>query len=176
MAYHYSIKDQGAVHFVTFTVRRWVDVFTRSAYCDILIESLKYCQDRKGLEIFAWVIMSNHAHLILRAKDENLSDNLRDLKKFTSKKIFNAICENPKESRKQWLKMLLSYEDKIWFWEEGYHGEEIFTQEFFDQKVNYIHSNPVRANIVEKEEEYLYSSAADFYGVRKGYLDLCQFG
>ena len=175
MALEYSIKDQGAVHFVTFTVRRWVDVFTRAEYCDLFVDSLKYCQENKGLEIFAWVIMSNHTHLILRAKQENLSDVIRDLKKFTSKKIFKAISENPKESRKQWLKMLLSFEDKIWFWEEGYHGEEIFTDRFLEQKVNYIHKNPVRALIVEKEEEYLYSSAADFYGVRKGKLELSPF-
>src|SRR5690606_7037324 len=107
MAFEYAIKDQGAVHFVTFTVRRWVDVFTRSTYCDLFIDSLKYCQEKKGLEVFAWVIMSNHAHLILRAKNENLSDIIRDFKKYTSKQIVKAICENPFESRKEWLKMLL---------------------------------------------------------------------
>ncbi len=176
MGFEYSIKDQGAVHFVTFTVRRWVDVFTRSTYCDLFLDSLRYCQEKKGLEVFAWVIMSNHTHLILRAKNENLSDIIRDFKKFTAKQIFKAICENPVESRKDWLKMLLSFGDKIWFWEEGYHGEEIFSVEFFDQKTKYIHLNPVRANIVEKEEEYFYSSASDFYGLRKGKLDLSQFG
>lgn len=176
MAFEYSIKDQGAVHFVTFTVRRWVDVFTRSTYCDLFIDSLRYCQEKKGLEIFAWVIMSNHSHLILRAKNENLSDIIRDFKKYTAKIIFKAICENPLESRKHWLKMLLTFEEKIWFWEEGYHGEEIYSLEFFEQKLNYIHLNPVRSNIVEKEEEYLYSSAGDLFGTRKGRLELSQFG
>ncbi len=59
----------------------------------------------------------------------------------------------------------------FWFWEEGYHGEEIFNTAFFNSKLNYIHANPVRAGIVEKEEEYLNSSAGDFYGVRKGPLN-----
>ena len=74
MAYAYTVRDQGAVHFVTFTVHQWVDVFTRPDYAELLLESLKYCQEVKELEIYAWVIMSNHCHLIVRAKNENLSE------------------------------------------------------------------------------------------------------
>jgi putative transposase len=62
--------------------------------------------------------------------------------------------------------------DHIWFWEEGYHGEEVTSKSFLDSKVNYIHLNPVRAGIVEKEEEYILSSCVDFYGTRKGFLEL----
>lgn len=105
----------------------------------------------------------------------NLSDVIRDFKKFTSKAIFNAIEINTKESRKDWLLKVLKYNDRIWFWEEGYHGEEIFSQSFFDTKLNYIHLNPVRAGIVEKEEEYLNSSAGELYGIRKGRLILSEF-
>ncbi|MBN7810286.1 transposase [Algoriphagus sp. H41] len=176
MGKEYAAKDRGAVHFVTFTVHQWVDVFTRKAYVEVFLESLRYCQKNKGLEIFAWVIMSNHCHLILRAKDENLPDVIRDFRKFTAKKIFKAIQENPQESRKKWLEMTLTFENQIWFWEKGYHGEEIYSRSFFETKVNYIHENPVRAGIVEKPEEYLLSSAGDFFGVRAGALDLVFFG
>ena len=61
-------------------------------------------------------------------------------------------------------------------WEEGYHGEEIYTADFYNSKVNYIHLNPVRAGIVEREEDYLNSSAGDFWGIRKGKLELDWFG
>ena len=175
MGFAYTIRNQSAVHFVTFTVHQWADVFTRSLYIDILIENLQFCQQEKGLEIYAWVIMHNHCHLIISAKNNNLSDVIRDFKKYTAKKIYAAVEDNPKESRKKWLLRVLSYNSKIWFWEEGYHGEEVFTQEFFDSKVNYIHMNPVKAGIVEKEEEYLNSSAANFYGIRKGRLVLSHF-
>ena len=70
---------------------------------------------------------------------------------------------------------LLKKEDKIWFWEEGYHGEEIISISFFESKMLYIHLNPVRAGLVEKEVEYLYSSCGDLYGVRKGLLELAVF-
>lgn len=172
MGFNYTVKDQGAVHFVTFTVHQWADVFTRAEYIHLLLESLQYCQKAKGLKIYAWVIMSNHCHLIISSTNNNLSEIIRDFKKYTSKAIFKAIEENSRESRKEWLLRVLFYEERIWFWEEGYHGEEIFTKDFFDTKKNYIHMNPVRAGIVEKEEDYLFSSAADFYGVRKGKLEL----
>ncbi len=176
MGYAYKIYDQGGIHFVTFTVHQWVDVFTRKAYADLLIESLRYCQSNKGLLIYAWVLMSNHCHLIVQAKEGyKLSDILRDLKKYTSKKIVEAIELNPQESRKSWLLWLLKKEGHNWFWEEGYHGEEVYTKEFFDTKARYIHLNPVRAGWVEKEEEYRWSSCADFYGTGRGLLELEPF-
>ena len=88
------------MHFVTFTVHQWADVFTRSIYVDILLDNLTYCQKHKGLKIYAWVIMNNHCNLIINADNNNLSDIIRDLKKFTSKAIFKAIEKNDKESRR----------------------------------------------------------------------------
>lgn len=172
MAFEYRIKDQFGMYFITCTVHQWVDVFTRKDYIDILLDSLRYCQQNKGLKIYAWVVMTNHIHLIVSSDKEELSDILRDFKKHTAKKIYHAIETNPRESRKRWMTWLLKKDDAIWFWEEGYHGEEITDKAFLDSKVNYIHMNPVRANIVEKEEEYLYSSCGDFYGTRKGLLGL----
>jgi putative transposase len=172
MAFAYTIKDQFGQYFITCTVHQWVDIFTRKLYIDILLDSLRFCQKEKGLTIHAWVIMSNHIHLIISSKKEKLSDIIRDFKKYISTKIVSAIRENPKERRKKWLLWLFRKEEKIWFWEEGYHGEEIITQPFFESKLNYIHLNPVRAGFVEKEEEYVYSSCGDYYGNRKGLLEL----
>jgi putative transposase len=175
MAFAYRVYDQYGLYFVTFTVHQWVDVFSRRVYADMLLDNLRYCQQHKGLKIYSWVIMSNHCHLIIRTEGFKLSDVIRDFKKHTSKKIFEAITNNESESRKRWLRWLLSKEGHIWFWEEGYHGVEITSKDFCDSKVNYIHMNPVSAGIVEKEEEYLLSSCGDFYGTRKGLLELEPF-
>ena len=98
MAFAYTIKDQEGIYFVTFTVHQWIDVFTRAEYIDILLDSLRFCQKDKGLQIYAWVVMTNHIHLIISSKNGKLSDTIRDFKKFTAKKIFEAIETNPKES------------------------------------------------------------------------------
>lgn len=172
MGLAYTIKDQFGQHFVTFTVHQWVDVFTRREYINIFLDSVKFCQREKGLKVHAWVIMTNHIHMIISSEGAKLSDIIRDLKKFTASQIFRAIESNSKESRKRWLQWLLKKDNKVWFWEEGYHGEQILTESFFQFKLDYIHMNPVKAGFVEKEEEYSYSSCSDYYGIRKGLLDL----
>ena len=68
MSTGYQIKDQNALHYMTLQVVYWIDIFTRKIYRDIVIDSLMYCQKEKGLEIFAYVIMSNHIHLIAKSE------------------------------------------------------------------------------------------------------------
>ncbi|MDP2237903.1 MAG: transposase [Bacteroidales bacterium] len=81
----YRIEDQSALYYSTMQVVEWVDISTRQRYRDILLDSLRYCQENKGLQIFAYVIMSNHVHLILNSPMGDLSQIIGDLKKFTSK-------------------------------------------------------------------------------------------
>ena len=172
MGFAYKITDQQGLHFITATVVQWIDVFTRQDYVHIIIDSLRFCQREKGLQIYGWVIMSNHLHVICSCSEGfELSDTLRDFKKFTSAAIVRAIEENPKESRRNWMLWLLRQNNEIQFWQPGNHPEEIRTREFFQQKINYIHQNPVRAGLVEKEEEYRNSSARDFYNM-KGLIEL----
>ncbi len=175
MSFAYKIHDQHGVYFITCTVHQWVDVFTRDVYKDIVLDSIRYCQEYKGLQVYAWAIMTNHIHMIIGSNKDKLSDILRDFKKFTSKKIITAIEQNPTESRKHWLLWLLKKEDDIIFWQEGYYGEEITTKEFFQTKERYIHLNPVRAGIVTKEEEYNYSSCANRYGLKEAIIKLTDF-
>ena len=78
-------------------------VFTRKEYKDIVLDSIRFCQKEKGMVLYGWCIMSNHVHLILSARNNNLSDLLRDFKKFTSKQITVAIQNNTTESRREWL-------------------------------------------------------------------------
>lgn len=165
-------NDFSAVYFVTLTVVGWVDVFTRPKYKHIVMESLEYCKKNKGLVIHAWVLMSNHIHLIVSArKNEVLADILRDFKKHTSKRILAELEGDVKESRREWMMGLFRYaaanDNRIKnyrFWQEGYFPEILESSEFIQQKVDYVHNNPVRQEIVSQPEEYLYSSAVDYAG------------
>jgi len=99
----YKIRNQAAIHFITFTIVEWVDVFTRKQYRDIVLESIRHCQQERGLLLHSWCIMSNHLHFVLSAKFHDLSDILRDFKKFTSKQIITAVQDSPTENRKEWM-------------------------------------------------------------------------
>lgn len=90
-------------YFLTLTVVDWVDVFTRPVYRHIITDSLAYCQREKGLQLHAWVLMTNHLHFIASARaGHHLSDILRDFKRFTSRRVIEAIIEAP-DSRREWM-------------------------------------------------------------------------
>jgi len=163
----YKIREGQAIFYLTFQIVGWVDIFTRKVYRDIVIESFKYCQQNKGLNLFAYVIMSNHIHILAQSEKGDLSGIIRDFKNYTSKKFLEVINEGI-ESRSDWMKIVFEYhgkfknkqENQIWTHEN--HAEEIYSQKFIEQKIEYIHNNPVRAGIVQKPEEYLYSSARNY--------------
>ena len=100
----FKIYNHQQAHFITFAVVDWIDVFTRLAYKQVIVESLAYCQKEKGLAIYGWCLMTNHLHLVVSAKeDHNLSDILRDFKKYTAKTILEDLQTNKKESRRAWI-------------------------------------------------------------------------
>ncbi|MER2996132.1 REP-associated tyrosine transposase [Pontibacter populi] len=161
----------GGLYFLTMTVVDWVDIFTRPVYKHIIVDALKFCQEKKGLELYAWVLMSNHLHLIAAAAEgKSLSDILRDFKGFTSRKIVATIQEEP-ESRKQWLLHRFEFSAKLnpkvrhyKLWQDGNEAKELISNNFIEQKLNYIHQNPVRAEWVDEPEHYRYSSARNYAG------------
>ncbi|WP_222707272.1 REP-associated tyrosine transposase, partial [Pontibacter qinzhouensis] len=156
----------------------WVDIFTRPVYRHVIVDALKFCQQKKGLELYAWCLMSNHLHLIAAAEEgKRLSDLLRDFKKFTSRQLVEAI-QQENESRKGWMlyrfQFAGKYDPKIThykLWQEGNEAKEIHSNAFLKQKLAYIHQNPVRAEIVSEPEHYLYSSASNYAG-HKGLLEV----
>ena len=171
MSTAYQISEQDALHFVTFQIVRWIDIFTRQVYRDIVIDSLRHCQQNKGLEIYAFVVMSNHIHLLIRSEKGELSNTVREFKSFTAKKILEAV-NSRKESRREWMLNLFEFSakqhkrnEKYQVWTHENHAEIVYGNRFMKVKMNYIHENPVRAGMVEKAEDYLYSSARNYAGL-----------
>ncbi len=156
-------------YFITITTVGWIDVFTRVQQKYVLIDSLRYCQKEKGLEIYAYCIMSSHIHMLCKAAEGYILSNvLRDFKKFTSKKIIKTIIEHP-ESRREWMLDYFSNScehlkrgQRYKVWQNGYHAEIARTNWFIKQKIQYIHKNPVVDKIVSNPEDYVFSSARNY--------------
>jgi REP element-mobilizing transposase RayT len=178
MSIRYKFNDQNQIYFVSFAVVYWIDVFIRNEYKEIVLDSLRYCQKEKGLEVYAWCIMSSHVHLIIGTHQEKLENIMRDFKSHTSRTLKKAIKENSIESRKEWMLWLMERAGKknsnniaFQFWQQDNHPIALWDNHMFQQKLNYIHNNPIEAGFVFKAEDYLYSSAADYAGI-KGLLDI----
>ena len=178
MGFKYRADNPEGIYFTTSTIVQWIDLFTRRELQDVVIESLKYCQREKGLIIFAWSLMPSHLHLIAAAEGKNLlSDVMRDFKKHTSKKLVKTI-EEINESRSSWLLNAFEFAGRInrkvkeyKVWQDGYHPEELLTNKFMDQKLDYTHNNAVVAGFVNEPHHYALSSAIDYAG-GKGLIDI----
>ncbi|MBX7206622.1 MAG: transposase [Bacteroidia bacterium] len=162
----YRKTTANELFYVTLTTVGWIDVFSRDNYKQLLVENLRYCQQHEGLEIYAYVIMSNHLHLIAASRNKELSQLLGRFKGHTAKKIISMIESDTYESRREWLLYLFAWfakgnkqYGKYHFWQYTNHPTLLYSQEVIMQKLNYIHQNPVRAGLVTEPEHYLYSSA-----------------
>ena len=182
MSRSYKTNNLDSLYFVSFATVGWIDVFTRREYKDILVDSLKYCQKEKGLELYGWCIMSNHVHLIARsAEGVSLSETLRDFKKYTSVQLIKAIEDNIQESRKDWMLSIFksagnynSNNKHYQFWRQDNKPVELYSQAVIQQKLDYVHNNPVVDGLVEESQDYLYSSARNYAG-EKGLIQLYGF-
>ncbi len=170
MPHAFQIHKQDATYFLTITAVEWVDVLLRPEHKNIICESLNYCVEQKGLEIFSYAIMSSHMHMIARAKNENLSEVIRDFKKYTSSALIKEI-QNGNESRKEWMLDIFKKggekqkkKSKNQVWQYNNHAEEVAEAKFTLSKIKYIHMNPVEAGLVIRPEHYRYSSAQDYAG------------
>lgn len=168
----YKIRDQKACYFLTFQVVYWIDIFTRQIYRDIIIEILDYYQKQQGLNIHAYVIMSNHIHLILSASQakNDLSSVVGRIKSLSTKKIIESIKEN-NESRKEWILWMFERaasrhqrNKNYQLWTHENHPILLDDSIKLKQRINYVHQNPVKAGIVSNAEDYIFSSAGAYAG------------
>ncbi|MEM1003658.1 MAG: transposase [Bacteroidota bacterium] len=172
MSRNYKFHNPEGLYFVSFAVVYWLDVFTRNEYKDILLDSLKYCQREKGMEIVAWCVMTNHMHLVFRTiGDFEPQLVLGDFKRYTSKELVKAIQCHPKESRREFLldhfKRAASKSSNVLrqqFWRHDNKPIELWSSKVIQEKINYVHNNPVEAGLVYNAEDYVYSSARDYSG------------
>ena len=177
MSRKYKIRDQERPYFVTFTVINWIDVFIRNEYRNIFIDSVKFCQKNKGLEVYADCIMRSHVHMIIGSNGQNpLEGIIRDLKSFTSRSL-RKVLENGmelNESRKEWMLWMMQRAGKqninnndYKFWQQDNQPVELYSDAFIKQKLDYLHNNPVEAGFVKSLELWQYSNCADYHETYK---------
>jgi len=146
MRNQYKVINDEGYYFVTSSIVEMIPVFTNEKYFQILIDSLKFCQKEKGLKIFYYVLLDNHFHLIISGKE--LSNTMASIKRHTAQEIIQQLKVDKKESKYQ-------------IWQEGFHPQFMTSNEILNQKIDYIHYNPVKRGLVNKPECWKYSSACN---------------
>lgn len=155
-----SKEYSSASYFLTFTIKNWYYIFDRHNRFQIITDSLIYCQKHKQLKIYAYVFMLNHIHLVISAPD--VIGFVRDFKKFVSKEMQkNIISFEPNI-----LKLFENPKGGHEFWQSSNMPKMIESEDFLNQKIEYIHHNPVRKQYVNNPEDWIWSSANPARGIR----------
>lgn len=169
MSRNYKFHNSSGLYFISFATIYWIDIFIREQYLTILAQSIDYCRKQKGMEVYAYCFMPSHVHLVFRSANDNPSGLIRDFKSYTSKKIIKVIEENPQESRKEWLLWMFEKAGKQnatvtrrQFWQQHNKPIELWTDKVIQQKIDYIHNNPVVAGFVTNAIDWKYSSARNY--------------
>jgi putative transposase len=168
----FKVHDDNYPHFVTIATVQWMTLFLRHEYTKIVLDSLRFCQKEKGLRIHAYVIMPDHLHLILSAIE--LARVIGLFKSFTAREI---IAQLKADNSRLYLWLAedaarKAGEGEHRIWQDGFHPEQVHTKPFFEQKLAYIHDNPVRRGLVSMPSHWLHSSAAFYYDGLESVLEV----
>lgn len=158
--------DYDKLFMVTLSVVAWVNVFSERNYIDVVLDSLRFCQRERGLDVYGYVIMTNYLCLLTLQRQGQLGKVLGRFKSYTAKQILKLVEEDSTEKRQDWLLHLFRFHakyksgyDEYHFWQEDNDPVTCFIYEEAVEKLNYIHQLPVKANYVTQPEHWFYSSA-----------------
>lgn len=149
----YRIATGVGVYYVTFTVIEWLPVFIDESACKIITESLNFCIENKFLMVNAYVIMPTHLHAILFDVDFNadrLKHSLDDMRKFTGRQLLDYSAKHSPESFSKVFRQRAGKDGERRFWQPTQHPVGIFSEQFWKQKMDYLHFNPGRERLVKK--------------------------
>jgi len=152
-------------HFLTCTVVNWLPLFSNPELVQILFDSLAFLYTHQRIAVHGYVIMENHLHLI--TSSSQLSKEIGTFKSFTARSTVDWLKAN---NRQYWLTQLAFHkqhhkvEQDYQIWQEGSHPQALLTVEMLQQKLEYVHQNPVRRGYVDDPAHWRYSSYRDYLG------------
>lgn len=160
-------ERHGDVYFVTSTVAGFVDIFRHHRACEIFVDNLRFYQDRGDFTLLAWVLMPNQFHLVLkRSHGETISQIIGNIKRLTARRVGQLRTRADMCNTFDRLTVAASMEPGkgTALWKPRFDCLVIVSVDTLRQKVEYIHTNPVRKGLAVSSDQWPYSSAAQYAG------------
>ncbi len=182
MAIRYKHPDIYSMYFCTFTCCNWVQLFEIANAYDLVYNWFKVLKDKYSSDVVAYVIMPNHLHCILYFKEPGFDLNkiISNGKRFMAYEIISRLKEKGATGLLTTLSHALTEREKKKkqlhkVFKDSFDAKAIFSDKFLQQKMDYIHHNPVNGkwNLVNDFTMYEHSSAS-FYesGIEKHFIPL----
>ena len=150
--------------FITTTFKDWISLLIDASYYDIICNSIEFCLNKYGADLIAFVLMANHIHLIIFFnKKTDVSGFMRDLKKYTSVQIRKKLEE---ENRFDIIERLVfgKRRQKFKVLQDRFDAVLIKSKKVLLTKIEYIHNNPVKKELVSHAVDWEYSSVESYLG------------
>jgi REP-associated tyrosine transposase len=169
-----SFNDPSHLYFITASITNWKHLFITPEYANIPLNSLAWLQQQKRILLFAFVIMPSHLHVIIKPESDSIGAIVQQFGSFTAHEILKILRAN---NQKDLLDLFnrkrrdQRHEHSIW---QDIQAKNVYSMDFLQQKIEYIHQNPVAKNweLVEDRADYLYSSAGYYDYGRKPIIEI----
>ncbi|WP_338815554.1 transposase (plasmid) [Bernardetia sp. Wsw4-3y2] len=155
--------------FITTSIFGKEHLLLEDEVCKIILKNFTFYNEKYKAKLLAYVLMSNHVHFVIwfekeEKKESPISVYMRDFKKYVATQIINYLKENNSKLLHKFVSIQKGQKYQIW--EENFDGVHLYTRKVCEEKIDYIHNNPVKAELVKYPEDYKYSSAK-FYSSDK---------
>jgi len=160
-----SHTQLGEIYFWTATIHKWYHLLEVDSQKGIIIDYLKFLSGNEFINVYGFVIMPNHMHLIWQQNKLNGKESPKaSLLKYTA----HIFLIQLKLEAKSWLYKVNAANKEHEIWQRDSLGIEIYSRGVAKQKLDYIHANPVKGKwqLADNDLNYKYSSARFYeYGV-----------
>lgn len=160
--------------FVTARTHRRLQLFRRSELCEEFLQALLELRRNHAFQLFAFVIMPDHVHLIVRPPDGSISSLIRKIKSLSARRIINSLKTAEDDSLLARLKKPSPGRKGHAYqaWQDGFHAVPLWSAWMIRKKIDYIHANPLRKDLVKSAKDYRWSSFAAYHGLGDGRIAL----
>jgi REP element-mobilizing transposase RayT len=161
----YRIYETEYPYFMTCTIVGWLPVFTRPEAVDIIFDSWRFLQEKRHFQLYGYVILENHLHLIASAPE--LSEAVKSFKMFTANQLLALLDRHSAHTllrQLSQLKLAHKTASKHQVWQEGSHAEQLSNNDMMLQKLEYMQNNPIKRGYVDDPVHWRYSSARNYAG------------
>ncbi len=156
-----SFIQQGEIYFWTATINKWQHLLKEDEYKDVIVNSLMFLSNANKLDVFAFVIMPNHIHLIWRIKNKNGKETAQgSFLKYTAHEFKKMLVSSNAPAKL--LEYAVEANNKAYeFWQRDSLAIHLYTRDVAYQKMDYIHLNPLAVHwqLAKEPSDYIYSSA-----------------
>ena len=152
-----NYNHENSLYFVTTTIRDFVPLFEDENIVSIILDSWMFLRLNKGLDLYAYVIMPEHVHFIAKSEQVKINTLVGDFKRFTSRQIAKYLEEDKADLFEKFKKAAYKGQNYA-IWQETFRSEVVTGRKFLEQKINYIHNNPVKRGLVSCPGDWKLSS------------------